>query len=266
VDKQDVWMRPATAGRQAKGTQPMTTTSPAPLELARAFVDLAASPVTEASDPTGLLAALAAHGTQLLGECAAVVLYAPDEHARPEVTAVGAELTHLADEAARWGEGPGSESRRSGRPVPDTALDGDRARRDWPRYSARARELGFGRVAALPLRVGQDTLGALVLLGPGSTPLDADLLALGRALGDAAGWTLERDRRLRETRTLAGQLEHALSSRVIIEQAKGTLAARHSISVDEAFRILRSHARSRRRRLTEVASEVVERRLDLPVG
>ncbi|MFG2793054.1 ANTAR domain-containing protein [Streptomyces sp. NPDC048419] len=244
----------------------MTTMSPSPHELARAFVDLAASPVTEVSDPTGLLATLAAHGTQLLGECSAVVLYAPDEHARAEVTAVGEELTLLANQAAGWGEGPGSESRRTGRPVPDTALDGDRARRDWPRYSARALELGFGRVAALPLRVGPDILGALVLLGPGSTPLSAELLALGQALADAAGWALERDRRLRETRALAGQLEHALTSRIIIEQAKGTLAARHSISVEEAFRILRSHARSHRRRLTEVASEVVGRRLDLPVG
>ncbi|MGY6025248.1 ANTAR domain-containing protein [Streptomyces spinosirectus] len=244
----------------------MTTISPSPHELARAFVDLAASPVTEVSDPTGLLAALAAHGTQLLGECSAIVLYAPDEHSRAEVAAAGEELTHFADEAARRGEGPGSESRRSGRPVPDTALDGDRARRDWPRYAARARELGFGRVAALPLRVGPDTLGALVLLGPGGTPLSADVIALGQALSDAAGWALERDRRLRETRALADQLEHALTSRIIIEQAKGTLAARHSISVDEAFRILRSHARSHRRRLTEVATEVVDRRLDLPVG
>jgi hypothetical protein len=241
----------------------MTTISPSPHELARAFVDLAASPVTEVSDPTGLLAALAAHGTQLLGECSAVVLCALDEHGPAGVTAVGEDLTLLANQAAGWGEGPGSESRRTGRPIPDTALDGDRAKRDWPRYSARALELGFGRVAALPLRVGPDTLGALVLLGPGSTPLPAELLALGQALSDAAGWALERDRRLRETRVLAGQLEHALTSRIIIEQAKGTLAARHSISVDEAFRILRSHARSHRRRLTEVASEVVERRLDL---
>ncbi|MFR0352155.1 ANTAR domain-containing protein [Streptomyces sediminimaris] len=243
----------------------MSTMSPSPQELARAFVDLAASPVTEVSDPTGLLAALAAHGTQLLGECAAVVLYAPDERSPAGVTAVGEELVRFAGEAAGRGEGPGSESRRSGRPVPDTALDGERARRDWPCYAARAVELGFNRVAALPLHVGPDTLGALVLLGPGTAPLPAELLALGQALADAVGWALERDLRLRETRVLAGQLEHALTSRIIIEQAKGTLAARHSISVDEAFRILRSHARSHRRRLNEVASEVVARTLDLPV-
>ncbi|MFI6661080.1 GAF and ANTAR domain-containing protein [Streptomyces sp. NPDC050523] len=241
----------------------MTTMSPSPHELARAFVDLAASPVTEVSDPAGLLATLAAHGTRLLGECSAIVLYSRDGQSRAEVTAVGEELTHLADEAVGRREGPGVEA-CGGRPVPDTALDGERARRDWPLYSARALELGFGRVAALPLCVGPDIRGALVLLGPGSAPLSDELLALGQALADAAGWALERDRRLSETRALADQLEHALTSRIIIEQAKGTLAAKHSISVGEAFGILRSHARSHRRRLTEVAAEVVERRLDLP--
>ena len=102
-----------------------------------------------------------------------------------------------------------------------------------------------------------------MLLGPGTTPLPAGLLELGQSLTDAAGWNLERERRLSESRTLADQLGQALTSRIVIEQAKGTLAARHSITVDEAFRILRSHARSHRRRLTEVAQEVVERRLEL---
>ncbi|MGW3123110.1 GAF and ANTAR domain-containing protein [Streptomyces sp. NPDC001107] len=242
----------------------MSTVSPSrQQQLAQAFVDLAARPVTAPSDPTGLLAALAAHGTELLGDCAVVVLYAPDDSCGPEVAGTGKELLHLARSAATWGEGPGSEARRTGFPVADTALDGDRARRDWPRYTARAVELGYGRAAALPLHVGEDTLGALVLLGPGSTPLPHELLALGQALTDAAGWTLERERRLRETQVLADQLGQALTSRIVIEQAKGTLAARHSVTVDEAFRLLRSHARSHRRRLADVAREVVERKLDL---
>lgn len=111
--------------------------------------------------------------------------------------------------------------------------------------------------------MGDDTLGALILLGPGTTPLPSELFELAQSLTDAAGWTLERDRRLRETRALADQLGQALTSRIVIEQAKGTLAARLSISVDEAFHLLRSHARSHRRRLTDVAREVVEHRLEL---
>ncbi|MFF4254799.1 ANTAR domain-containing protein [Streptomyces sp. NPDC001663] len=233
-------------------------------QLATAFVDLAASAVTDPADPTGLLEDLAAHGSELLDDCAAIVVYAPDERTPVQVAGTGEELVRLVRDAAKWGEGPGVEARRTGRPVPDTALDGGPARRDWPRCAPRAVELGYGRAAALPLHVGEDTLGALVLLGPGSTPLRPELLELGQSLTDAAGWTLERARRLHESRALAEQLGQALTSRIVIEQAKGTLAARLSVSVDEAFRLLRSHARSHRRRLTDVAREVVERRLEVP--
>ncbi|MEU6251913.1 GAF and ANTAR domain-containing protein [Streptomyces sp. NPDC047043] len=232
--------------------------------LAKAFVDLAASAVTDPSDPTGLLAALAAHGSELLDDCAAIVLYAPDDHTPPQVAGTGEELMRLARDAAHWSEGPGPEARRTGRPVPDTPLDGERAQRDWPRYAARAVQLGYGRAAALPLHVGHNTLGALVLLGRDGTPLSPELLELGQSFTDVAGWTLERERRLNESRALADQLGQALTSRIVIEQAKGTLAARLSISVDEAFRLLRTHARSHRRRLTDVAREVVERRLEVP--
>jgi len=216
--------------------------------LAKAFVDLATSAVTDPADPTGLLATLATNGSEVLGDCAAIVLHMPDEGAPAQVAATDEELIRLARDAVGWGEGPGLEARRTGRPVPDTALDGDLAR----------------RAAALPLHVGDDTLGALVLLGPGSTTLRPGLLELGQALTDVAGWTLGRERRLHETRALADQLGHALTSRIVIEQAKGTLAARLSITVDEAFRLLRTYARSHRRRLTEVAREVVERRLQVP--
>ncbi|MEU6380822.1 GAF and ANTAR domain-containing protein [Streptomyces sp. NPDC046909] len=228
--------------------------------IAQAFVELAACGVI---DPGRLLAVLAAHGSELLGDYAAIVLYAPDEHAQVQVAGTGQELMRLAQEAVQWDEGPGPQARRTGRPVPDTALAGEPARRSWPRYTPRALELGFGRVAALPLHVGDLTLGALVLLGPGPAPLSPGLLELGQSLTDAAGWALERDRLLRESRALSDQLGQALSSRIIIEQAKGMLAASLSIGVDEAFELLRTHARSHRRRLADVAGDVVRKQLDL---
>ncbi|WP_405737767.1 GAF and ANTAR domain-containing protein [Streptomyces sp. NBC_00028] len=238
----------------------MTVSGTQHRRIAQAFVDLAACGVDE---PSRLLAVLAAHGNGLLGDCAAVTLYAPDAHAPVEVAGTGEELMRLAREAVEWGEGPGPRAWHTGRPVPDTALDADQARCDWPRYTARARELGYGRVAALPLYVGADTLGALVLLGRGPAPLSPGLLELGQALTDAAGWALEHDRQLRASRALADQLGYALNSRVVIEQAKGMLAARLSVPVDEAFHILRAHARSHRRRLAEVAGEVVHQHLEL---
>ncbi|MEU6147989.1 GAF and ANTAR domain-containing protein [Streptomyces sp. NPDC047081] len=236
-----------------------------PRRLAKAFVELAASAVTDGNDPTGLLEALAAQGAELLDGCAVIVLYAPDERTPARVTGTGEELMRLAQDALAWDEGPGPEARRTGRTVPDTPLAGDRARREWPRYGPRALALGYGRAAALPLQAGEDTVGALVLLGRGTAPLSAELLELGQSLTEAAGWNLAQDRLLRESRALADQLGQALSSRIVIEQAKGSLAARHSITVDEAFHVLRSHARSQRRRLTEVAREVVEQRLELRV-
>ncbi|MET7477900.1 GAF and ANTAR domain-containing protein [Streptomyces sp. NPDC005648] len=231
--------------------------------LADVFVDLAASRTDEPSDPTGLLTALAAHGTEVLGGCAATVVYVPDDHASPRVTGTDPALVRLARDAFDRDEGPGPQARRTGRPVPDTDLTREPARRDWPRFAGRALELGYGRAAGLPLRVGAHTLGALILLGPGSAPLRPDLLDLGQSLTDVAGCVLDRERRLAESRALADQLGRALTSRIVIEQAKGTLAAGLSISVGEAFELLRSHARSHRRRLTDVARDVVERHLQL---
>lgn len=236
-------------------------TMPLPQQrIAQAFVELAACGVTE---PSRLLTVLADHGNGLLGDCAAIALYAPDTGSPVQVAGTGEELIRLARDAVLWGEGPGPQARRTGRPVPDTALDDARTRRSWPRYTDRARSLGYGRAAALPLRVGDATLGALVLLGPGHTPLSGELLELGQALTDAAGWALQRDRELRESRALADQLGQALTSRIVIEQAKGMIAARRSVTVDEAFQILRTHARANQRRMTDVAGEVVQRRLDL---
>ncbi|MEI5098871.1 ANTAR domain-containing protein [Streptomyces sp. PmtG] len=74
---------------------------------------------------------------------------------------------------------------------------------------------------------------------------------------------LLREDDLRESRTLADQLQTALTSRLAIEQAKGILAARRSLSMDEAFTVLRGYARSHQRKLAGVAQDVVEGRLDL---
>ncbi|WP_419997170.1 ANTAR domain-containing protein [Streptomyces boninensis] len=134
------------------------------------------------------------------------------------------------------------------------------ARMRWPRYAARAQELGYGDFTALPLRSGEgrdQVLGALVLLAGARRPLSAGAAEVGESLAEAAAIALLRERTVAEGRVLAGQLQHALSSRVVIEQAKGILAARLSITVEEAFAQLRTHARSARRRMADVAREVV---------
>ncbi|MET7575584.1 ANTAR domain-containing protein [Streptomyces sp. NPDC005492] len=81
--------------------------------------------------------------------------------------------------------------------------------------------------------------------------------SLGRSLADFTAVILERSREADRSRTLTAQLEHALTSRVVIEQAKGVLATRRAMTPDEAFDRLRKHARSRQRPLRDVAGEVV---------
>ncbi|MER6689611.1 ANTAR domain-containing response regulator [Streptomyces minutiscleroticus] len=243
----------------------MTTPTPEQ-QLAHMFVELAGGTVTEPSDPSGILAMLAAHSTRLLAARASSVLYVPDDRAPRQLASTDQELLHLEESAVEWGEGPGHDAHRSGRRVPDTPLDSDEAHRRWPQYAPRAVKLGHRRAAALPLpgrSAEQPVLGALILLRSDDTPFTAEVLTLGQSLTAVAGQVLAREREVSESRALADQLGQALTSRVIIEQAKGVLAARLSVPVDEAFRLLRGYARSHQRRLAEVAREVVHEDLKI---
>jgi hypothetical protein len=102
------------------------------------------------------------------------------------------------------------------------------------------------------------TSGALILLSCTQHAFSPETLVLGRSLADFTTVILERAREADRNRTLAAQLEHALTSRVVIEQAKGVLANRRAVTPDEAFDLLRKHARARQRSLRDVAREVIE--------
>lgn len=132
---------------------------------------------------------------------------------------------------------------------PDLALTGD----------------GSCLVAGFPLRGDQEVVGAVdarwELNGDG--PAVADLAA-GQRLSDVAGSQAHQKQLIASLQRTTQQLQQALESRVLIEQAKGHLAERHGISVDEAFERLRRHSRSHRVPLREAAAQVTKRRLDLP--
>ncbi|WP_051940781.1 ANTAR domain-containing protein [Phaeacidiphilus oryzae] len=89
-------------------------------------------------------------------------------------------------------------------------------------------------------------------------PFSGDELELAQAMADAAGIALARELEVWDSRNRAEQLEYALSHRVVVEQAKGVLATRQGIGVDEAFELLRGYARRNRRRVSEVAREIVD--------
>ncbi|MHB9754145.1 ANTAR domain-containing protein [Streptomyces sp. BYX5S] len=234
-------------------------------EVAAVFAQLTSRAARDPLDVTGLLATLAEGGRKLFHARGATVWYLPGTRGPALTHGTDAALHALAADSVVRGEGPGQDARATGSALVDVDVTLRSARQRWPNWAARTRALGFGRVTALPLRGtgDEEALGALLLFGAPDKPLDEEALAVVRVFAEAAGDTLSLQRELSESRVLSGQLEHALSSRVVVEQAKGMLAARHGLSLDEAFAHLRGYARSRRRKLADVAREVTEGRGEL---
>ena len=156
-------------------------------------------------------------------------------------------------------EGPCRDCFHSGAAVNvgDLAAEADR----WPRFVPVATDAGFRSAHALPLRLRGQILGALNLFGAEPVALSVSDLANAQALADVATISLLQSRALRDSQAVAEQLEEALNSRVAIEQAKGIIAERLEIEMDEAFSRLRRFARARQSRLTDVAHDVIEGRL-----
>jgi GAF domain-containing protein len=132
---------------------------------------------------------------------------------------------------------------------------------EWQRFRDSAREQGFAAVFAIPLRLRETTIGALNLLSsvPGALP-SQDVRA-AQALADVATIGILQERTLRESMSVREQLTNALTSRVLIEQAKGVLAHSRGISMEEAFTLLRTYARTNRLLLSRVAQGLVEQTL-----
>ena len=223
--------------------------------IIRAFVELADT-LTADFDVIDLLDRLAAHCVALLAADSAGILLA-DADATLRVVAT-------TDERSEWMEllqleadqGPSLDCYRTGEPVVVTDLA--RAAGRWPQFITALVERGdHGSVHALPLRLRGEALGTLSLFlqRAGSLP-DADL-ALGQALADVATIGILSERAIRHGAEVTDQLQAALNSRIVIEQAKGVLAQLGDLSMDAAFDRLRRYARQHHLRLSEVAREVV---------
>jgi transcriptional regulator with GAF, ATPase, and Fis domain len=159
-------------------------------------------------------------------------------------------------------EGPCLEAYRTARPVINADLPAAGAR--WPRFAPRATAAGFRSVHAFPLRLRSEVIGALNLFGADVGALDDADVQIVQAVADVATIGLLQERTIRRSEVLTEQLQGALNSRIIIEQAKGAIAQAHGVSVDEAFTYLRSYARRTNRRLSEVANTVVADPTSLP--
>jgi len=159
------------------------------------------------------------------------------------------------------GEGPCVESYLTRAVVSVDSVDGIEAR--WPKFAVGARELGFKSIHAIPLRLRDTTIGSLNLFREREGSLDHGDIVAAQALADVATISILHERAFRETDVARRQLQHALDSRVIIEQAKGVISHTRDVDMDEAFRLIRTHARSSGAHLSDVARSVVARDLHL---
>lgn len=179
-----------------------------------------------------------------------------DETGDLQVMAASKERTRLLELfQIQNAEGPCRECFLTGRPVavPDLELERDR----WPRFAPRALEVGFRSVQAVPLRLRGEVLGAMNLFIAEPGGVDSGDATLVQALADIATIGLLQRRTTLNAQLHLGQVQHALQSRIVIEQAKGIVAQQAGISVDDAFERLRRHSRNHNRALHDLALAVI---------
>lgn len=154
-------------------------------------------------------------------------------------------------------EGPCLDCVQTGTPIvnADLAHAGDR----WPIFAPRALAAGFQSVHAFPMRLRDKIIGALNLFGTTDSRFEPDEVRVVQALADVATIAILHERNLSQAEALTEQLQGALNSRIVIEQAKGALAHAEAISTSEAFDVMRARARSTRTGLVDVAREVLVR-------
>ncbi|ROP35097.1 GAF and ANTAR domain-containing protein [Saccharothrix texasensis] len=143
---------------------------------------------------------------------------------------------------------------------PDLAKAGER----WPRFTAVAAEAGFAAVDAVPMRLRSEVIGALNLFRNQPGELDAAALRTATALVDVATIGLLQQRSIHHHQVLTEQLQAALNSRVVVEQAKGLVAERLQVDMDTAFTALRGYARGHNIKLSSVAHDVIVGDIDTP--
>ncbi|WP_067994935.1 GAF and ANTAR domain-containing protein [Nocardia pseudobrasiliensis] len=212
-------------------------------------------------DPVDLTQELVDTSVELLDADAAGLLLV-DGRGELQVLASTSEETHLLELLQiQSSSGPCLQALRTGQPV--LVGDLDVAAQQWRQFADQARRLGFRGMCALPMRLRTERIGALNLFTRGTDTLGADDLQLAQALADFATIGILHARILADSLAVNEQLNRALNSRLIIEQAKGMLAERGNLDMDNAFQRLRGYARDTNNRLADLAFALVDRTVDL---
>lgn len=225
-------------------------------EVTQAFVGLASS-LASGYDVIDLLSTLTSDCVRLLDVASAGLLLADARGVLHLMAASSDEVRELEIFQLQRAEGPCLDCFQGG--VPVAVADLQRHADLWPQFVPAARDAGFASVHALPMRLHETTLGALGLFGAAAGALNPEDLILGQALADVASVALVQDRAASDQATVNEQLQNALNSRVVLEQAKGVVAQQGNLNMPQAFSILRQYARDHNLRLASVAQDVVAR-------
>jgi GAF domain-containing protein len=237
----------------------MTTVS-RETRLNAAFVKLADT-LTDDYDVVDLLHTLVDECTAIFDIQAGGLMLA-DSEGQLQLVASTSEKADLVEiMQLNAGKGPCVDCFETGRPVAisDIANSGER----WPDFRHEALKHGFRSIYATPLRLRGQTIGTLNLLSTSVGELNARDALAAQALSDVATIGILQERLIKERGVVADQLQRALDSRVLIEQAKGVLSESASINVDEAFGMMRAYARSHNLRLHDVAEGIVSRTVNI---
>jgi transcriptional regulator with GAF, ATPase, and Fis domain len=198
---------------------------------------------------------------ELLDVAAAGVVLS-DHRGALRMAAASSEQARLVELfAVQADDGPCLDCVRTGLPVYSANLAADESR--WPRFAPAAVAAGFVATHAVPMRLRRNVIGALNLFKAEPNGVDPTSVQLGQALADVATIGMLQQRAIDDNTVLVEQLQTALNSRVVIEQAKGVLSAHAGVDMDHAFAALRGYARSHNLRLSALAFTVANGTADL---
>lgn len=227
--------------------------------LNAAFVTVADT-LTADYDVVDLLHTLVTECTEIVEASAGGLLLADAEGHLQLIASTNesVELVELMQLAA--GVGPCVDCFTRGSPV--SVSDIAAAREQWPDFSAAALAQGFHSVHATPMKLRGDVIGTMNLFEKTVGVLSERDAAVVQALADVATIGVLQQRIATESHIVAAQLQRALDSRVLIEQAKGALAQALNMTMEQAFMALRSYARNHNLTLQDVANGVTSRRIN----
>ncbi|MFE6131907.1 ANTAR domain-containing protein [Streptomyces sp. NPDC056437] len=229
--------------------------------LSAVFVDVADS-LTDDFDVIDFLEQLCAHCVALLDVKAAGILLAGERDTLHTIAASD-ENTHLLELfALQHDQGPCLDCYRDGQARINIDLADIEGTQTWPEFAAAARDRGFRTSHVVPLRLRDRAVGALNLFHTADQPLNPADASLAQALANVATIALLQQRALDHEQKEKAQLQHALTARITIEQAKGILAERWNTSPDTAFNALRAYARKRQLRISDCARRIIDQTLD----